>query len=553
MIRKPTVREFPNSATLLLALLAVVLALAGLVAYEAVEAARSRRVTAERALQDDATFASWELLAKASNRVEGELRDALNPAIGIPAASPYDRLPAPQVLEASADGVLRCAGSAPSPPRLYFRLDLRDGSLATSGRPADEEERRWIADTLTREARLGLRPGQRLGLVGDGTGSGRVLAFGLKFAQYGAVSVAGAPVAAFGFETCRDAVGADLLKRVFSAEPLLPQAVSRGLPNDSLLTLSLLDPGGRVLYASRGEDTRYAHEVTMDPPASLRVRVGLRSSAASRLEVPVAPSSRLPLLLALLALAGGLAAIGLRQLRREHELVRMRSDFTSSVSHELRTPLAQILLYGETLMLERARSEEERRNAAETIVQEARRLMRLVDNVLHFARVDRDLATPVPEPILLAPRLRGILSSFLAAVPPGTLRLRTDLDERAAARVDEGALRQVVLNLLDNAVKYGPAGQTVTVSLARQDGVARIVVDDEGPGVPPDARERIWEPFVRAAERGRGPGGNGLGLAVVRELVQAHGGSAAVESGPQGGARFTVTVPACDPVEARPS
>jgi signal transduction histidine kinase len=179
--------------------------------------------------------------------------------------------------------------------------------------------------------------------------------------------------------------------------------------------------------------------------------------------------------------------------------------------------------------------------------------MRLVDNVLHFSRVDRGLPTPVPEPILLAPRLRGILSSFLAAVAPGTLRLRTDLDERAAARVDEGALRQVVLNLLDNAVKYGPAGQTVTVSLARHDGMVRIVVDDEGPGVTPDAWERIWEPFVRVAEQGGGPGGSGLGLAVVRELVQAHGGSAAVESAPHGGARFTVSVPACDSVEARTS
>jgi signal transduction histidine kinase len=373
------------------------------------------------------------------------------------------------------------------------------------------------------------------------------LVYGIKHAQYGAFAEPGAPIAVYGFLTCRSAVGLQLLQRVFVTEALLPQAVSRGLPNDSLLTLTVYDAGGRSIYASApGAADRFSHEVAMDPPAALRVRVGLRETAASRLDVPVTPSSRLPLLLALLALSGGLAAIGLRQLRREHELARLRSDFTSSVSHELRTPLAQILLYGETLTLERARNDDERRAAAETIVQEARRLMRLVDNVLQYARLERGLAGLAPEPALLAPRLRGILSSFLAAAPPGTLRVRTDLDEAVAAPVDSGALTQIVLNLLDNAVKYGPAGQTVTVSLARRDGMARITVADQGAGVPEEERAHIWEPFVRVARRGNVTDGSGLGLAVVKDLVQGHGGDVDLESSPSG-ACFIVSLPACQP------
>jgi len=373
------------------------------------------------------------------------------------------------------------------------------------------------------------------------------LVFGIKQAQYGAFAEPGAPIAVYGFLTCRSAIGLELLKRVFATEALLPQAVSRGLPNDSLLTLTVYDAAGRPIYASAAEAAdRFSHEVAMDPPASLRVRVGLRETAATRLDVPVTPSSRLPLLLALLALSGGLAAIGLRQLRREHELARLRSDFTSSVSHELRTPLAQILLYGETLTLERARNDDERRAAAETIVQEARRLMRLVDNVLQYARLERGLTGLAPEPALLAPRLRGILSSFLATAPPGTLRVRADLDEAVAAPVDSGALTQIVLNLLDNAVKYGPAGQTVTVSLARDDGMARISVADQGPGVPERERAHIWEPFVRVAHGGDGTEGSGLGLAVVKDLVQGHGGSVDLESSPTG-ACFIVSLPACSP------
>jgi signal transduction histidine kinase len=530
-----------GGATLLIGLLAVVLALAGLVAYEAVEAARSRRVTAERALRDYATFASWELIAKASSRLEADLRDATTPATGTRAASPYDRLPSPQTIQGSAAPLLRCAAAADS-SRLYFRLDLRDGGVTTAGPAPDAGRRRWLADTLRREV---LRPGQRFGVVGGtAADSDVVLAYGVKYAQYGAYAEPGAPIAVYGFETCRDAVGLQLLRRVFAREELLPQAVSRGLPNDSLLTLTVLDPAGKVLYASAaGESDRFAHEVAMDPPTAFRVRLGLRDAAANRLDVPVTPSTRLPLLLALLALSGGLAAIGLRQLRREHELARLRSDFTSSVSHELRTPLAQILLYGETLVLERARNDEERRAAAETIVHEARRLMRLVDNVLHFARLERGVSTFDAAPALLAPRLRGILSSFLATAPPGTLRLRTDLDEDAAARVDVGALTQIVLNLLDNAVKYGPPGQTVTVSLRRREGTVQIAVEDEGPGIPAEDRGRVWEPFVRGASGDSAADGSGLGLAVVRELVDRHGGTAAIESAARGGTRVVISLP----------
>jgi len=115
-----------------------------------------------------------------------------------------------------------------------------------------------------------------------------------------------------------------------------------------------------------------------------------------------------------------------------------------------------------------------------------------------------------------------------------------------AAPVDSGALTQIVLNLLDNAVKYGPAGQTVTVSLARRDGMARIAVADQGAGVPEEERAHIWEPFVRVARRGNVIDGSGLGLAVVKDLVQGHGGDVDLESSPSG-ACFIVSLPACQP------
>ena len=127
------------------------------------------------------------------------------------------------------------------------------------------------------------------------------------------------------------------------------------------------------------------------------------------------------------------------------------------------------------------------------------------------------------------------------------MRLRAALDDELVALVDASAFRQLLLNLLDNAVRYGPPGQMVTVGAARADDRARIWVDDEGPGVPAQDRERIWIPFVRATRaRDAARSGSGLGLAVVRELTRLHGGDARVETSPRGGARFIVELPLVD-------
>jgi signal transduction histidine kinase len=118
------------------------------------------------------------------------------------------------------------------------------------------------------------------------------------------------------------------------------------------------------------------------------------------------------------------------------------------------------------------------------------------------------------------------------------------LEEDVVATVDTGALRQIVLNLLDNAVKYGPVGQTVTVRLARAGDQARLVVEDQGPGIAPADRSRVWEPFQRLECAAQSAvAGSGIGLAVVAELVVLHNGRAWVEDAPARGARFIVEIP----------
>jgi signal transduction histidine kinase len=211
--------------------------------------------------------------------------------------------------------------------------------------------------------------------------------------------------------------------------------------------------------------------------------------------------------------------------------------------------LAQILLFGETLALGRTRGDGERRLAARTIVEEARRLMRMVDNILVFSRIRRAPITPCAERVDLWRLACEVSSGFepLAAargarvdVGAGMARGHAGVWEVAA---DPWLVRQILLNLLDNAVKHGREGQVVRVALSGDAAQVRLTVDDEGPGVPAADRERIWDPYVRLPEGGGGQEGSGLGLAVVRDLAAALGGRVWVEDGARGGARFGLSLP----------
>jgi signal transduction histidine kinase len=517
-----------SASRFLTALLGLTLGLAGLLGVEALRATRSHRVTAERALRDYATVAGWELVTASDDRLQREINAALGPVAGSPAASPYDSLPSAAALSPAADSLLPCP--TPGPERFALSVDLRTGALTVTGHPAPTLTR-WLADTVSSEARSATGESGRSGIVWGPPGSagaGTVLAYAVKTVRYNGYAAHDAPLAVYGVASCPAAVAA-LLRQVLASHPLLPARVAAGVPSAALVGLEALDPSGRVLLRAgpAGGPSAYAGDVAA-APGSIAVRAWIPAAVAGRLVV-AQPGARLPLLLGLFALTAGLTAVAARQLRREQELVRLRHDFTSSVSHELRTPLTQILLYGETLELGRAAGEDARREAVGVIVQEARRLAHLVENVLQLSRAERRMVRVAPSSVALAPLLREIVERFAPLAGTDAVRIRTELDETLVARADAEALHQIVINLLDNAIKYGGRG-TMTLRSCARDGWAVIEVVDEGPGIAGADRERVWEPFVRLHRSGATPG-SGIGLAVVRELVTAHGGVCRVETG----------------------
>jgi signal transduction histidine kinase len=257
-----------------------------------------------------------------------------------------------------------------------------------------------------------------------------------------------------------------------------------------------------------------------------------------------APISRAPVYVGLLMLVGILITASLVLAKRQGQLAEARTDFVSNVSHELRTPLAQIRMFAETLLLGRARNDTERRRSLEIIDQEARRLNALVDNVLQLGRAERGVAHVAPTEIALGPAVREAVDRFAQLPRSKNVDFRTEVENRLVAMVDPNALRQIVDNLLDNAVKYGPSGQRVNVGLAMFEQNARLWVDDEGPGIPLRERDRVFEPFFRSTLHSQSStAGSGIGLAVVRELTDLLEGRVWAETAPGGGARIVVEFP----------
>jgi two-component system phosphate regulon sensor histidine kinase PhoR len=234
----------------------------------------------------------------------------------------------------------------------------------------------------------------------------------------------------------------------------------------------------------------------------------------------------------------------LQDVTEEHVLEKTRSDFVATASHELRTPLAAV--YGAVRTLRRddvELSDYDRTQFLEMIESEATRLAKIVDQILLAGQLDADavdLELTECDPQRVA---AGVIESAAMHVPK-SISLDLDIDGAQPIRCDENKLRQVLVNLVDNAVKYSPKGGRVELRVRSENGSCLIEVADEGLGIPAEERDRIFEKFYRLdPQQTQGVGGSGLGLYICRELVERMEGRLHVESEPGKGSRFTVELP----------
>ncbi len=515
------------------AALGLTLVLATVLALMAQASAAYQRTTAEGVLRDYAAFAAEQYAVRVQQRLATAAYPVLNQLREAGAGRPDGILPEslPSPADAQGLGLLRSTES-------LFRLSLHDGVV--DSKPAiDSAVLRWISESVGAQARLVYRRDWYLAMAWSGPSGHRLVAIYTLARDSG-----GTPSVAFGFLLSPDTL-ARIFRQVAGNAPLLPASLTGGVLIDSLGAVRVLAPDSQPVFASGHYQTPFWAIHAFDPMfGGALAEVTLRPAVARQLIIGGLPRSRLPLVLGLLGITGVLVATAIVQLRREQDLARLRGDFVASVSHELRTPLAQIRMFTETLLLGRIRSEQERHRSLEILDQEARRLSHLVDNLLHVARGERNHLQLHPEDIDLSQLVHQLVEGFTPLAAARRMTLVADIPDRVPARIDPSALRQILLNLLDNAAKYGPAGSTIRIALEAAPGSARLLVEDRGPGVPGDSREKIWERFVRLdRDIQSSVAGSGIGLAIVRELVTALGGVCRVEGAEVGGARFVVELP----------
>lgn len=221
-----------------------------------------------------------------------------------------------------------------------------------------------------------------------------------------------------------------------------------------------------------------------------------------------------------------------------------RRDFVANASHELRTPVAAIHGAAETLLLGALQDPAAARSFVEMIARQADRLGRLTRDLLDLSRIESGQWAMQLAALEVEQALRAAGDLVSAQAREKGVELRRTPAPGMAVRADPRALEQVLVNLLDNAVKYTPRGGVVTLSASREEERVLIAVSDTGPGIERHHLERLFERFYRAdAGRSRDQGGTGVGLAIVKHLVQAQQGEVGVESG-AGGSRFWVRLPA---------
>jgi signal transduction histidine kinase len=525
-------------------LLVATLGITSLLAYQAVVEVTSHRATAERVLRDYSAFAANRVAIRTSNElVYFVYRPALTALDQLRTESHRRRLLSPAQLAQGSDS----AGKAALGKMAFaFDVSFPGRALVTRGAPADTAVQRWVTDTLASyvQAVHRLHFDWSDAVIVGGPSYRRMILF-YKLER----DPKGAPREAVGFAADLSTLMPFFVDAVENG-PLIPATLTGGVPYDSIGSVTIQDALGRDIYRS---STAYpplftGRDSLTTMMGRLHFQVTLRPDMASKLVIGGLPRTRLPVITGLLLITAVLVGGILYQLRREYALAGLRSDFVASVSHELRTPLAQIRMFSETLRLGRVRSQEERSRSLVIIDQEARRLTHLVENLLYFSRSERQGARIDAAPEHIAPLIRSAVEKFEPLAAARRVTVRTVLDERLVAVVDPGALHQMLLNLLDNAVKYGPDGQTVTITLEGWGGYLRLKVDDLGPGVPVEARDRVWDRFWRLhRDRGSSVAGTGIGLAVVKELATMHRGRVWCDEAEAGGARFVIELPDATP------
>jgi signal transduction histidine kinase len=342
-----------------------------------------------------------------------------------------------------------------------------------------------------------------------------------------------------------------LLNERFIGNDLIAGSINAVAPSHlSTFAVSVSDENNRVLYSNAAPQSGYILETNFDRPlSSWKAAVGLKNTNLDALARNSFLHSAGATVLVLLFLLGGIA-LTLRAADREARLAQAKSNFVANVSHELKTPLSLLSLFSEILELGRVKNEEKKIEYYQVIRHESQRLNKMIDNILDFSKIEAGRKTYNFAHSDMAEVIENVLSSYRYQIDNSGFKIETNIQpDLPPVLIDRDAMSQAISNLLDNAIKYSREVKQLSIATERRGSDLSIEIADRGIGIPRAEQAKVFEKFYRV---GNGlvhdVKGSGLGLSLVKHIVEAHKGTISVESDVGKGTRFTILLPILDTV-----
>ena len=342
-----------------------------------------------------------------------------------------------------------------------------------------------------------------------------------------------------------------LLTEAFVRDDLIAGSIAKTLSayhanNASpAVAFTISDENQQVLYSNAPAQHGYLLESNLDRPFSnWRVGIGLKNTNLDELARSSFLHSAGATLLVLVVLVCGMVLI-IRATDREARLAQAKSNFVSNVSHELKTPLSLLTLFSEILELGRVPSEEKKTEYYQIIRHESLRLNKMIDNILDFSKIEAGRKSYVFVAADMSEVIQHVLSSYRYQIINSGFDVQTNLrSDLPPVLIDRDAMEQAISNLLDNAFKYSGKVKNVTIRTETSGTDLSIEIADRGIGIPRAEQAKIFEKFYRVSNGlVHDVKGSGLGLSLVKHIIEAHQGTIAVESEVGEGSRFTILLP----------
>lgn len=522
-------------------LMAISLLITGVIVAYAVYTNNTNEKALESALEDKIQFASWVYNNSAEESLKQSSYQTLQQVLR--SIEQNDQKLSislsPKRYNENENEDCECGTNYLKPVNKVFIYDPSSGKINSRG-IADKEKSsfdKWVKSKIEKSAPS---EGRLYTKLYKGEGNKEYAVF---FARSPALSPLNRELI-FGVKTDIKNLEA-LFKDIWENQKILPRSVAGEKTKDELLAIEILSTNGSQIFSS-GNPSGKKISVKGNLGSEfgiLQEKMAISKQAGLNLMNAGIHGESNIILFVLFSLAAGLGIIAFLQFKHETKLIRMKRDFISNISHELRTPVTQIRMFSETLLNGRTRNEEERKKSLQIIERKSKKLSHLISNILDFSEKENRILKTRPEKVKVDNEVKQVVQEFKPLTESASIDINLELEPTTAC-INPSGFKQILSNVLDNAIKYGPEEQQIDIILRKGKNNIILSIADEGPGIPEEQHDKVWEANWRQNDSSsRSETGSGIGLYVVRQYLNQMNGTAEIKNRDNEGIEFEFKFP----------